>query len=126
MKAFPYRIVVEFSEEDECWIARVPALPNCAAHGDTAEDAIREGQVAARAMVKVLGAQAPEPDNVQPSGNIRLRLPRSLHADLERRATLEEVSLNQLMVSILSHGIAGSAEGGRAAAPTKRQGHGRR
>ena len=43
MKAFPYRIVVEFSEEDECWIARVPALPNCAAHGDTAEEAIREG-----------------------------------------------------------------------------------
>ena len=40
------------------------------------------------------------------SGNIRLRLPKSLHADLSRRADAEGVSLNALMVSLLARGPA--------------------
>lgn len=103
--AFPYRIVVEWSEEDDAFVARVPALPGCAAHGDTEAEAVQEARVAADLIVKAMKARKrkiPPPDNVQPSGNLRLRLPRSLHADLARRAAMEGVSLNALMVSLLS------------------------
>lgn len=105
---FPYRIVAEWSDEDEAFVARVPALPNCAAHGDTAETAAREAQVSATLMLDVLRAQgrpAPPSDvSADYSGNIRLRLPRYLHAELARRADSEGVSLNQLMVAMLARG----------------------
>jgi antitoxin HicB len=103
---FPYRIVTEWSDEDECYLARVPALVNCVSHGDTPEDAAREAQVSAHLMLDVLREQGHRipPSDVAPdySGNIRLRLPRSLHADLARRADAEGVSLNQLMITLLA------------------------
>jgi predicted RNase H-like HicB family nuclease len=40
--AFKYRIVVEWSDEDQAFVARVPVLPGCAAHGATAEKATHE------------------------------------------------------------------------------------
>ena len=39
MKRFRYRIVVEWSDEDEAFVGRVPALPACAAHGRSPEEA---------------------------------------------------------------------------------------
>ncbi len=102
---FPYRIVVEWSEADEAFVARVPSLPGCVTHGDTEAEAVAEAHVAAEAIVAAMIANrrtAPPPDNDLPSGNIRLRLPRYLHAELARRASLEGVSLNQMMVVLLA------------------------
>lgn len=45
-EAFRYRILVEWSDEDQAFIARVPALPGCMAHGPTAEKAAHEAEVA--------------------------------------------------------------------------------
>jgi len=39
------------------------------------------------------------------SGNIKLRLPRSLHGQLLKRANFENVSLNQLCLMYLSEGV---------------------
>lgn len=104
---FPYRIVTEWSEADACFVARVPALPSCAAHGDTAAEAASEVQTAAKLMLDVLGDAAPAPDQAASySGNLRLRLPRYLHAALARRAALEGVSLNQILVTLLAEGAA--------------------
>jgi predicted RNase H-like HicB family nuclease len=47
----PHRIIVEWSEEDEAYVARVPAL-NAAAHGDTPEEATREAVVAAQGILE--------------------------------------------------------------------------
>lgn len=41
-----YHINVFWSDEDGCWIADVPDLRSCSAHGDTPEIAVREVQVA--------------------------------------------------------------------------------
>lgn len=54
MKPFRYRIVLEWSDEDAAFVARVPALPGCAAHGKTAEEAARQARRAAEAMLSVL------------------------------------------------------------------------
>lgn len=106
MKPFRYRIVLEWSDEDAAFVARVPALPGCAAHGKTAEEAVREARRAAEAMLAVLREDGdplpPEDATAGYSGQIRLRLPRSLHERLARLSTAEGVSLNQMMVTLLA------------------------
>ncbi len=103
---FPYRIVVEWSAEDECYVGRVPALPGCAAHGDTESIALKQTRLAADAilaMMKATKRKAPPSDVTSDfSGKLVLRLPRSLHQRLSHRASAEAVSLNQLLVSLLS------------------------
>jgi len=47
---------VQWSDEDRAFVARVPALPGCAAHGRTPEQATREAVAAARAIVGVMRA----------------------------------------------------------------------
>lgn len=41
-----YHINLFWSDEDECWIADVPDLQYCSAHGETAEEAAHEIQIA--------------------------------------------------------------------------------
>ncbi len=45
MTAHRYHIDLFWSDEDDCWIANVPDLRPCSAHGDTPEEALREIQV---------------------------------------------------------------------------------
>jgi antitoxin HicB len=108
MGAFRYRIVTEWSDEDEAFVARVPAFPGCAAHGSTSATAAKEAQSAAEAMLEVMSkrriARPPEDATASYSGQIRLRMPRSLHERLARMATAEGVSLNQLMLTLLAQG----------------------
>ncbi len=37
-----YHINLFWSDEDQCWLADVPDLCCCTAHGDTPEEAVRE------------------------------------------------------------------------------------
>jgi antitoxin HicB len=118
---FEYRVVVEWSPKDEAFVARVPALPGCAAHGRTPERATREAVIAARAMLDSMrahGLSLPAKDlTPRHSGQLRLRLPRSLHERLSRLAALDGVSLNQELVSLLS---AGANVSGRESSPGAR------
>jgi predicted RNase H-like HicB family nuclease len=41
-----YHINLFWSQPDGCWIADVPDLPGCSAHGDSVETAAAEAQVA--------------------------------------------------------------------------------
>ena len=41
-----YNINIFWSQEDGCWIADVPDLRGCSAHGETPEEAAREAQLA--------------------------------------------------------------------------------
>jgi len=113
---FSYRVVVEWSGEDAAFVARVPALAGCAAHGRTPESATREAVVAARGILESMRAHGdpiPAPDVTSGrSGQLRLRLPRSLHERLSRMATIDGVSLNQELVALLA-----SSAGARAEAP---------
>jgi predicted RNase H-like HicB family nuclease len=59
-----YNINVYWSDEDDCWIADVPDLRPCSAHGDTPEDAIahvRDAISGWLAVAKDRGFPIPEP-----------------------------------------------------------------
>lgn len=43
-----YEVIIYWSEEDKAFVADVPELPGCAAHGDTQESALRNAQDAIR------------------------------------------------------------------------------
>lgn len=132
---FKYRIVVEWSDEDRAFVARVPAWPALAAHGASPQQAADEARVAAEGMLAVLREDGDAPPledaAADASGNIRLRLPRQLHRQLAAQADAEGVSLNQLMVSILALGAGSSigaaigraqGSGGKATAASGRKG----
>lgn len=43
---FPYAVVLFWSDEDEAYVADVPDLKYCSAHGPTPEEALREIKIA--------------------------------------------------------------------------------
>lgn len=59
-----YEIIIYWSSEDEAFVAEVPELPGCAAHGPTQEAALANAQDAVRLWVdtsREFGDPIPEP-----------------------------------------------------------------
>lgn len=59
-----YHINIFYSDEDEAYIADIPDLKYCSAHGETQEGALREVLVAKEAWLEVAreeGLPIPEP-----------------------------------------------------------------
>ncbi len=59
-----YHINVFWSDEDRCWIADVPDIKSCSAHGATPDEAVAEVRVALDAWLDVARARGqpiPEP-----------------------------------------------------------------
>ena len=60
-----YGVTVAWSPEDECYVARVPAIRHCLACGDTAAQALKEVNIAAAAMLEVLKAEGKPATDMQ-------------------------------------------------------------
>ncbi len=61
---FRYSIHLNWTDEDDCYIATIKEFPGLSAFGDTPEQAAHEAQVAAEAMIDVMkedGDDIPEP-----------------------------------------------------------------
>ena len=59
-----YEIILYWSNEDQAFIAEVPALPGCMAHGDDQEDALRNVNDAMQFWIeraRELGRPVPQP-----------------------------------------------------------------
>lgn len=104
-----YPLEIFWSDEDKGFIAEAPDLPGCSAWGVTEANAAREARHAMAAWLeaaRAAGREIPEPSVAQPldrySGKFVVRVPRSVHARLSRKAKQEGVSLNQLVASVLS------------------------
>jgi predicted RNase H-like HicB family nuclease len=99
-----YQVVLEWSDEDDCYLATIPAWDNVRTHGRTLAEASRNAQEVLEMLIEsahASGDAIPEPQRSY-SGKLQLRLPTSLHQRLAREAEREGVSLNHWLTAKLA------------------------
>jgi predicted RNase H-like HicB family nuclease len=105
-KATPYSMRIHWSDEDGCLIGTCPEFPQASGFGDSPIEAARELGTAIELAIQTHeeeGWPLPEPAVIKEySGQLRLRLPRSMHAHLAARALAEGVSINTLIVAAVA------------------------
>ncbi len=91
------------------YVAEIEDLPGCLAQGETLEELQKEIEVARRLWLETTyedGGDIPlSRTEREYSGKFILRVPRSLHRQLDGMAVREGVSLNQYVVSALSKAV---------------------
>ena len=93
--------LTRLSDEDGGgWLISFPDLPGCQSDGETIKEAVKNGAEAEMAWL----AAAERWGRPKPKSLVA-RLPLSLHRDLSALARLEGVSLNTLLVTLLSRGV---------------------
>jgi predicted RNase H-like HicB family nuclease len=101
-----HAISIKWSDEDNSFVATIPGIQALSALGATREEALSELFIAADAYFEALeaaGKPLPLPEKAIPySGQLRLRMPRSLHAVLSHEAEDENISLNTYIITLLS------------------------
>lgn len=104
-----YSFNIKYSSEDEGFIATCPEFPGLSAFGETEEEAVIEARIALGGFIESYieaGRTLPEPNQVREfSGQLRLRLTKSLHRSLSVRAESEGVSLNTLLIQCIQEGL---------------------
>jgi predicted RNase H-like HicB family nuclease len=107
MLKYPIRIF--WWEEDQAWVAVCPAFPFVSVLGATRAEVAREMDGLLEELIetceeegKPLPPVIPEPVS---SGQIRLRLPRTVHDRAIECAQVDETSLNTFLVSAVAQRI---------------------
>ena len=108
--SLPYTIILEAWDDGDgpYYVARIAELPHCMIHGSTPQEAVAEIEEVKLDWIKSNLARRlriPEPVKTRCSGQIRLRIPPSLHKSLSDKAMMEGVSLNQFMTSALARAV---------------------
>ena len=108
-----YRMMVQWSEEDQEYVALVPAFPGLSALAATPEAALAELQPVLDAAIEIYqadGRNLPAPDAPTAySGKFLVRVPKTLHARLAHVADAEGVSLNAYVTTVLAGAVGGDA-----------------
>jgi len=101
-----YPVDLRWSDEDSAWIAEVYDLPGCMADGPTQAAAVKAAAEVTKLWLEVAreeGREIPEPSTEgDASGQLLLRMPKSLHRCVRRAAERDGVSLNQYLVYLLT------------------------
>jgi antitoxin HicB len=104
---YPFEIRPLSKDEGGGYAITFPDLPGCRSDGATPEEAMENGRDALQSWLAVsreFGDKTPGPFAAA-SGRFVQRVPRSLHAQLIACAKAEGVSLNTLIVSLVSQGL---------------------
>ena len=109
MACLGYQIQI-YQDSDESWIAEVPDLEGCVSDGDSPEEALQNVKDAINAWIntaKKNGWSVPLPTKIENSysGKFTLRVAKSMHSKLAKRAVRENVSLNQLVSMLIVYGL---------------------
>lgn len=105
-----YTIIIK-PAKDGGYIAYIKELPGCITQGETLQEISFLIEDAKESWILTAledGDNIPEPDDLSEqdySGKFNIRIPKSLHRDLAKKAKNENVSLNQLTTYLLSSGV---------------------
>ncbi|HEV8052214.1 MAG TPA: type II toxin-antitoxin system HicB family antitoxin [Parachlamydiaceae bacterium] len=106
---YPFTIRELSLDDGSGFLIEFPDLPGCMSDGETVEEAMANGVDAVQCWIdaaKAKGREIPDSCDVESqSGKWVQRVPKTLHARLTRQAKREHVSLNTLVVSILSESL---------------------
>ncbi len=101
-----YIKIVEWSDEDNCFIGRIPGLIDGGIHGDDEEKVYKELCQVAKEAIKLYnesGKSLPTPTaNKKYSGKLHVRLSPELHERLSIKAIQKGESLNKLINKTLT------------------------
>ena len=105
----PYSVLIT-PDPKGGFVAEVPDLPGCITEGDDLDEVFRMIEDAKRIWIETAlekGKEIPEPREERKfSGRFVVRIPKTLHRRLAEMAEKEGVSLNTVVVQVLSEGIA--------------------
>ncbi|MEO8964246.1 MAG: type II toxin-antitoxin system HicB family antitoxin [Gammaproteobacteria bacterium] len=108
---YPFTIRHLSNEEGGGYLIEFPDLPGCMSDGETMDEAIENGKNAIHAWIesaKEMKRAIPKPGELEnQSGKWVQRVPKSIHLRLVNRAREEGVSLNTLVITMLSESLAG-------------------
>jgi len=105
---------VYFDPDEQEFVALCTEFPHLSAFGVSVTEALAELDVALQGAIEIHEDEGwplpppiepPDPTGL-PSGRFVVRLPKSLHARLAASAQCEGVSLNSLVIGLLSEGVA--------------------
>lgn len=106
-----YQFNLVWSNRDNEYMVTCPEFPGLSAFGETAEEALAEAQIALELFIETYqgdGVLLPEPQTVpEYSGQLTLRLPKSLHGQAAKLAADDDVSLNQFICGAIQAKVTG-------------------
>ena len=106
---YPFTIRHLSTEEGGGYLIEFPDLPGCMSDGETIEETIKNGEDAVECWMiaaKESGRIIPKPGELEKqSGKWVQRVPKSMHLRLVEKANDEGISLNTLVIYMLSEGI---------------------
>lgn len=107
-----YSVQVYSDPASDGFLAVCPEFPHLSAFGETRAEALDEMQEALELAVETYRDEGwPLPDAKQPpsaslpSGEFRVRVPRTIHMQLAAQAEADGVSQNTLVVAYIAHGL---------------------
>jgi predicted HicB family RNase H-like nuclease len=108
-KSSRYLKVVEWSDEDQCFVGRLPGLVFGGVHGDDEQEVYAELCEVAEEWIRILeedGTPLPPPTAGRKySGKFNLRVGEELHERLALESLRANESLNSYCVKVLKEGV---------------------
>ena len=106
--ALPYTYTIVPDPDDGGFAIKVNELPGCMSQGDTLDEAMIRIREAMEGWLEVAledSISIPEPGVEDFSGKFQVRVPKTIHAALAKRAEKEGVSLNLFVASTLAKAV---------------------
>jgi len=104
-----YKIEIVKNREEGGYALSCPELPGCITSAETIEEGIEAIEDVKKACIKSYLAdniRVPEPGDYSIySGQLKLKIPKSLHKSLVERSIQEDVSVSQYCLYLLSDGV---------------------
>lgn len=64
MNTKAYELIIDWSDDDQCYVVKVPDLPGCMAHGKTRQQAVKMAEEAVELWIETAkedGVSVPKP-----------------------------------------------------------------